>query len=387
MEDIISRFQSFDPLVYLTLFVLAYLIYTYHFKNQTRQINDGQPIVSPVRVPISLNMPENKDLSAVFVGTGHGSNDKLMVEVNGKWHDIIDQTNLGCTMATYSAGVADVNNDGLSDLVVVREDVTTLYLNLGGGKFEARKISGANDPESTVTFSDYNKNGLVDILITQKNRGNVFLEGIGRGVFQDVTVVTRLNQTKGARGAKWMDVNGDQLPDLVLYGDGDGNPEILLGNRGGSGGKFATGPMFVKNSDMTLTGELNKIASHTEVLTKGRKYNDDAEIVGKIPGNQNWIGIKFPDNGQFMNAIIQVVSVDQSTGKIRRQTKQNNSSSLGDDANKFGKIFNIDLGSDDRVLHLEVQTIYNGGRWIHPKPIANKIMTFRDFKSTKDTAI
>lgn len=382
IQNILNNFNN--PIVLIGLFILLVLAFN-HFKNQGPATGPRDPTVTPVRVPISLggNFGNDRDLYAIFVGTGRGTNDKLMVEKNGEWYDIIDQTTLGCSMATYSAAAADVNNDGLTDLVVVREDGTTLYLNQSGGKFEARKISGANDPESTVTFSDYNKNGLVDILITQKNNGNVFLEGIGRGVFQDVTVVTRLDQTKGATAAKWQDVNGDQLPDLVLYGS-DGDADVYLGNRGGSGGKFATGPMFVKNSDITLTGELNRIASRTEVLAKGGDFDQDAVVAGKVPGSGNWIGINLPDNHQFMNAIIQVVSVDQSTGKIHRQTKQNNDSSRGDSQNKYGKVFKIDLGNDDRVLHLKIQTIYDGTLWVHPNPIANKIMTFRDFKSTRN---
>jgi hypothetical protein len=385
MEDIIDRFKSFDPIVYVVLIIVLLILYGQYTKRifDTSNPSSQTPLV---RVPISLNMPDSRDLNAMFVGTGRGVNDKLMVEKNGEWFDIIDQTNLGCTLATYSAGAADVNNDGLSDLVVVREDGVTLYLNLGKGQFEKRKISGANDPQSTVTFSDYNKNGLVDILITQKSSQNVLLEGIGRGVFQDVSVITRLDKAKGASAAKWTDVNHDQIPDLVLYNDHPDSDnvegtDIYLGNRGGSGGKFATGHMFVKNSDITLTEELNQLAS-SEVLAKGRKYNDKAVIVGKVPGNQNWIGLKLPDNGQFMNAIIQVVSVDQSTGKVRRQTKQNDSSSLGADQDKLGKVFKIDLGGDDRVLHLEIQTIYDGTRWIHPNPVANKIMTFREFRSS-----
>ncbi|MEX0595374.1 MAG: hypothetical protein WD512_02660, partial [Candidatus Paceibacterota bacterium] len=128
MEDIIDRFKSFDPIVYVLLILVLLILYGQYTKRvfDTSQLGSKIPLV---RVPISLNMPDSKELNAMFVGTGSGVNDKLMVERNGGWFDIIDQTNLGCTLATYSAGVADVNNDGLSDLVVVREDGVTLYLN------------------------------------------------------------------------------------------------------------------------------------------------------------------------------------------------------------------------------------------------------------------
>jgi hypothetical protein len=102
--------------------------------------------------------------------------------------------------------------------------------------------------------------------------------------------------------------------------------------------------------------------------------------VGKIDGASNWIGLKLPDDNQFANAIITVVSVDQDTGKVRKQTIQNVKRP------DSTKVVRVNLGSDDRVLHLEVQTMYDGTGWIHPRPIANKIMTFRDMRSNNNTA-
>ncbi len=337
-----------------------------------------------VQVPIDLN---GNDRYARFIGTDSGKPDRLMVNVNGTWSDIIDQTNLSSNAATYSAAVADINNNGLSDLIVARSNGVWAYLNNSKGRFEVRKLSGANDPTSSISISDYNRDGHVDIYLTQKDGKNILLEGIGRGVFEDVTDLTKTQGSSGNVSAAWVDVNGDDLPDLVL-GKDDGGTEIYRNTRGASGMKFTSGPLFFKEgeSDLTMTEQLNRIASSKQTLHPGRKGADEGGLKTNY-GTRNWIAVKLPDNNQFLNATIRVVSVDESTGKITRQSKQNvKDGSHGEGNNAGGKVVTFDLGMNNRVMNLEVQTIYDGTRWIHPDPKINKIATFRDFKSNNYTA-
>lgn len=363
-------------LVYLALalFVIFYLLNNTTSSNKSDESHTFKPI------PIDLNA--NGQI-AYFIGTPNGHMDKLIVKgKDGRWHDIIDQTNLGCKLATYSAATTDIDHTGLTDLVVVREDGTTMYLNQGKGRFEKRKISGANDSKSSIISGDYNRDGNVDLYITQKDNRNVLLEGIGRGVFEDVTTITGTAGGEGSVSAAFVDINNDQWPDLVV-GNDMGGTEIYRGSRGASGHKFTSGPVFYSqpDSDKTMTEVLAEIAVNTEILSPGIKGGVDGIVPGKIDGATNWIGLKLPNDHQFANALITIVSVDQQTGKIRKQTIQNVKRS--DYSNDFIK---ANLGTDDRVLHLEVQTMYDGTRWTHPNPIVNKIMTFRNMRSNNFTA-
>jgi hypothetical protein len=206
--------------VYLAI---AVIVIFYLLNNGIVPTGNGQDEAPPHSfkpVPIDLN---GNDQYAYFIGTPRGQMDKLIVKgQDGSWHDIIDQTNLACNLATYTATATDINHTGLTDLVVVREDGTTLYLNNGKGRFEERKISGANDPAATVISGDYNRDGNVDLYVTQKDGRNALLEGIGRGVFEDVTTITGTAGGKGSVGAAFVDVNGDQWPDLVVGNDSGG---------------------------------------------------------------------------------------------------------------------------------------------------------------------
>lgn len=379
--DLINRL-NIPNWVYLGLAVLVII----YLLNQTKVVvlPPSEKIIK-VNVPIDLN---GTDYYATFIGTGSGQNDKLMINTPDGWVDIIDQTNLSSLAATYSGAAADFDHTGKTDLVINRADGVTLYLNHGKGRFEKRKLSDLpGDPTSSVAITDYNKDGHTDMYISRSNGANTLLEGVGRGVFEDVTELTgtagSVGQGRNSTGAAWIDVDGDKLPDLVIGMD-NGGTEIYRNTRGASGGKFTSGPLFyhMKDSEKTLTEQLNSIAVE-EVVQPGVGH-PGGYVAGLQDGTanlgNNFIGVRLPDNNQFMNATIRVVSVNQETGKIRRQSKQlvRTGESL--------KVLNFDLGNDDRIMHLEVTTIYDGNRWIHPDPKINQVVTFRDMKSNNYTA-
>lgn len=451
--------------------------------------------------PIDLN---RTDETAVFIGTGRGHDDMLVVYRDGKFVDIMDQIRGGLSSKahTYASVSTDINNDGLTDLVVARENGIFLYLNRGRGRFEKsmiRKPERDTIPVS-LTVTDYNKDGYADIYVSQKihprlvanvkgkarqHKRNVLLEGVGDvGVFEDVTHLTGTKGTnRDTSSAKWVDLDQDKLPDLVLAQD-NGEVEIYKNTRGASGGKFIHGPEFYRmkvpsglghwtsvdsadydldgDSDVILGNDGSKIVGSNKnknsqkggsVRSSGDKYTksqivlrndgkfnltpktiDDDENIGysvvmddldfdgaqqavltrdsnghnvlvdlnvdgikdvlwlNVAGparllktknqNNSWIGVRLPDGTPFYNATVYVVSINDHTGKIRKQTKQNGNSN---DSNQ-SKVMTYGLGNDNRILHLEVNTIYDGNRWIHPNPKINKIATFRSMLSNNYTA-
>lgn len=444
----------------------------------------SQPLDYVGGAPIDLN---GNDQTFLFVGTGRGEDDLLLYydPKQNKMVDIIDQTNLSSKSATYSAVSADIDHNGLTDLVVAREDGVHLYLNHGRGRFERRKLSNAsrNSVPVSLAITDYNKDGHADIYVSQylhprlqskeqlsKSRPvqNLLLEGIGRGVFEDVAVRTRTNSPakQGTRSAGWIDLDQDKLPDLVLVQD-DGYLEILQNTRGASGAKYTSGPLFRRkklkiptgfgyqmalgSGDYDNDGDVdlylnslkkgNKLSQNQIILRNDGDFNfkqidpktqehdlstgwgaimedlnfdghqdllnasltEDTNRDGKpdffwlntqgphriylnhlAKKNQNWVGVKLPDDTQFMNATVKVVSINDQTGKTRTQTKQKTTGvGAGSDSSK---ILKFGLDQDNRILYLAVETIYDGNLWIHPRPKINMIATFRDMRSNNYTA-
>jgi Bacterial Ig-like domain (group 3)/FG-GAP-like repeat len=171
---------------------------------------------------------------------------------------------------TQSSAAADVNNDGNLDLVVANECPSTgpctngtvaVLLGNGSGTFQPPlSYSSGGIQADSVTVADLNDDGNKDIVVanycasTDCSAASVgVLLGNGDGTFQ--TAVTYNSGGYGAVSVAIKDVNGDNIPDIIVanscVSSGNcsiGSVAILLGNGDGtfqsavtynSGGVFA----------------------------------------------------------------------------------------------------------------------------------------------------
>ena len=76
--------------------------------------------------------------------------------------------------AVPNAELIDIDNNGYSDLIVAREDGVMMYLNRGNGKFDIRRLLDKSTKTIPIalTVSDYNKDGNVDIYVSQSVNPN-----------------------------------------------------------------------------------------------------------------------------------------------------------------------------------------------------------------------
>lgn len=185
----------------------------------------------------------------IFLGGGENQKDALLFYDLSKkeFVDMIDETNLSSTSATFSAVSFDMDKDGKNDLVVGRNDGVFLYKNLGNLKFKKIKLSEPKDSAPlAISISDYNKDGHPDIYISNfipankykgsvfndpsHNRDNILLEGTGSG-WRDVTIKTKSKGKSNTFTSAWVDLNNDSYPDLVLSHDSS-EVEILKNVKG-----------------------------------------------------------------------------------------------------------------------------------------------------------
>ncbi len=133
----------------------------------------------------------------------------------------------------------DCDNDGDQDLYVANggtafsphatELYDELYINDGqGGFLKKEKAIQFPKPIATgaVAIADYNKDGLLDIFVGGKNSNNSYgLPGSGylfknKGQQQFERVSTPQFDNLGMiTDAKWLDINNDELPDLIVVGE------------------------------------------------------------------------------------------------------------------------------------------------------------------------
>lgn len=141
---------------------------------------------------------------------------------------------------------ADFNNDGRRDLAVVNsgDNTVTVLLNQGSGNFTSATGSpialapGETGP-AAIASADVNGDGLLDLLVANQTTGNVtILLGAGDGTFS-AAPSSPLAAGGGPAGIVTGDFNGDGKTDFAVSNSADNTISIFLGN--GAGG-FTAAP-------------------------------------------------------------------------------------------------------------------------------------------------
>lgn len=146
--------------------------------------------------------------------------------------------------------VADVDRDGLPDLVVGTDTTLSIELGLGGGQFR-RKVEVPLAAGAGLAVADVNRDGKPDVIVAAGTVG--VLLGNGDGTFQpEVDVVASFDAERVAAG----DLDGDGAPDLVFYpapnNGSTGHVSVVLGRGDGTFGAVASYPVPTAARDVAI---------------------------------------------------------------------------------------------------------------------------------------
>lgn len=202
----------------------------------------------------------------------------------------------------YGSVWSDVNNDGHLDLFIAkcRQGVTNvndprrinaLFLNDGNGNFTEDAMD-----RGLVTFTqawaadmaDYDNDGDMDCIIVNHDNTMKLLENDGNGYFTDVTAGSGLEISGFILQVIMRDFNNDGYLDVIYAGGSDG---FLLGNGDGT---FTPAPSMFPYSDVMHSfaigdlnndGSLDVLSSYGNGYVTPDNYNDD--ILWMNNGNDN----------------------------------------------------------------------------------------------------
>jgi tetratricopeptide (TPR) repeat protein len=140
---------------------------------------------------------------------------------NGTFTDVTKESGLAKRATNTQAGVwADIDNDGLLDLFVGDETgPSQLFRNKGDGTFE--DISHAAGIDQTaftkaVVAADYDSDGYVDFYVSNLNKGNFLYHNNHNGTFTEIAKQAGV-QGMGRSFAAWFfDYDNDGRPDLFV---------------------------------------------------------------------------------------------------------------------------------------------------------------------------
>jgi hypothetical protein len=193
----------------------------------------------------------------VYINNGNGTFQSGVYYASGTE----STANTDANIAPLAVTIADVNGDGMNDIVSSNAkggDVTILLGN-GDGTVNVPTVgySTGGSPKTSALVADFNGDGLADIIVPDNEFSFAYLQGYGDGAFR--SALDYYSPVPGGYGAGGTtmatgDFNGDGYPDLVIGNVGYNNPNgskigitVLLSKPDGSlqpGVNYGTGGSY-----------------------------------------------------------------------------------------------------------------------------------------------
>ncbi len=172
------------------------------------------PIIEGAALAETADLNDDTITDIVVLGNGIGV-DVLLGAGDGTFSPTPTQQIAGSSSThAYSLALGDLNQDGHTDLATAidknnDEDFVAVLLGNGDGTFDGQKnVPSARKPRS-VRIADLNADGIADMVVGRKGWTAVFA-GIGGGDFAEPGYFA-----EGANDVAIADMNGDAFPDLI----------------------------------------------------------------------------------------------------------------------------------------------------------------------------
>jgi hypothetical protein len=173
---------------------------------------------------------------------------------------------------TRNATIADVNQDGLPDIIVANRaggaGANYVCLNQGGGQFDTSCVAFSKESATTITAADFDGDGAVDLAVPNRDGGQSYIYlNDGTGTFTTAHRMPFGPSDATIRMAEAGDLNRDGLLDIVAIDERRG-VFIMLRHRdstfvaGTAVGDTAKRPYALALSDVNLDGAVDLVVGY-----------------------------------------------------------------------------------------------------------------------------
>ncbi|RMG41624.1 MAG: CRTAC1 family protein [Candidatus Dadabacteria bacterium] len=282
------------------------------------------------RYPVRLfrEITKESGISAKVCDIKAGSKTQYLATTSYSQRDTADklrpymQVNAGSGIA-----VTDINNDSLPDLFFPGSGCNRLYLNLGKYRFkDITDDSGINDTgydSHHALFADIDNDGLDDLLIVHRDTATRLFRQTRTGHFKDVTAKSGIKSGPAAHTAVFFDYDNDGLLDLFIghYGSTypslnglNGNPNQLYHNEGAGRFKDVSVQAGISSTSWTLAAAAFDVNSDGFMdLFNANDFGYDTLFINQRDGTFREQASKYgvDDRGNGMNASLIDINHDR----------------------------------------------------------------------------
>jgi hypothetical protein len=192
---------------------------------------------------------------------------------------VVDDAGKAYKLVHYDHGsglcAADVDGDGSPDLYFVTQlGANELWKNLGDGRFvNLTDAAGLGMPDAIAVgcaFADIDNDGDPDGFVTTVRHGNRLFENLGNGKFRDITAAAGVGYVGHSSGALFFDYDRDGLLDLLVT-----NVGVYTTNTRGPGG------YYVGLSD-AFAGHVHPERSEASILYRNLGHNRFKDVTREV---------------------------------------------------------------------------------------------------------
>ncbi len=197
----------------------------------------------------------------LFVGNPGRKRNFLFLNDGGSFVEVTSGETVTEEASTFSAGWADFNNDGLSDLFIANaaNENNVFYLNLGGAAFtRVDEDIVANDGGNSLgcCWADYDNDGYVDLYVANtSNSVNFLYRNLNGTAFAKVAQGEIVTEALTSFGCSWSDY------------DNDGDADLFVANSGANS-------LFENNGDGTFEKNLSGAVAGDQENSRGGSWGD-----------------------------------------------------------------------------------------------------------------
>lgn len=165
---------------------------------------------------------------------------------------------LSNTQGTYFVLVADLNGDGIPDLVLESNPVSIYLGNKNGTYTEAAAPSIQGPTSYPIVSADFNGDGIADLAVPLYGSNQIaILLGKGDGTFVEPVLASVPGSNVDVEQIVVADFNGDGIPDLAIIDGDNSTVDILIGNGDGTFTAETTNPPISGIPLNFATGDFN----------------------------------------------------------------------------------------------------------------------------------